>query len=219
MVGEVICIIKEKISSGVYEPSTATYHSHWFCIVKEDSKSLCLVHNLQLLNMVAIWDTSLPPFIEHLAESFAGYAVYGMMDLYSGYNQCMLHEELYDLTTFGTPLGPHHLTTLLQGHTNVVEVYQGNTALILQHKIPDHILPFVDDVPVKSMCTYYQQEDGSYETIPTNPGICCFIWEHCIVLNHILQHLENVGTTVSVTKFVLAALTAVIVGHKCMFKG
>jgi hypothetical protein len=98
-----------------------------------------------------------------------------MMDLYSGYNQCMLHEELCDLTTFGTPLGPHHLTTLLQGHTNVVQVYQSNTALILQHKIPDHRLPFVDDVPVKSMYMHYQQEDGSYETIPTNPRICCFI--------------------------------------------
>jgi hypothetical protein len=39
------------------------------------------------------------------------------------------------------------------------------------------------------------------------------------VLNHILQHLENVGATVSTTKFILATLTAVIVGHKCTFKG
>jgi hypothetical protein len=65
----------------------ATYRLCWFCIVKKDGKSLSLVHNLQPLNTVTIHDASLLPFIEHLAESFAGYAVYGMMDLYSGYNQ------------------------------------------------------------------------------------------------------------------------------------
>jgi hypothetical protein len=79
--GEVIRIIKEKIQSSIYEPSTAAYRSCWFCIVKKDVKSLCLVHDLQPLNAVTIWDSSLPPFIEQLAESFAGYAVYGMMDL------------------------------------------------------------------------------------------------------------------------------------------
>jgi hypothetical protein len=84
--GEVVCIIKEKIMSGMYEPSMAAYRSRWFCMVKKDGKSLCLVHNLQPLNAVTIRDASLPPFVEHLAESFAGYVVYGMMDLYSGYD-------------------------------------------------------------------------------------------------------------------------------------
>jgi hypothetical protein len=52
--GEVIRIIKEKIQSGVYEPSTAAYRSHWFCVVKKDGKSLRLVHDLQPLNAVTI---------------------------------------------------------------------------------------------------------------------------------------------------------------------
>jgi hypothetical protein len=212
-------IIKEKIASGVYEPSTAAYRSRWFCIVKKDGKSLRLVHNLQPLNVVTICDASLPPFVEHLAESFAGYAVYGMMDLYSGYDQRALHEDSRDLTTFGTPLGPHHLTTLPQGHTNAVQVYQGDTAFILQHEIPEYTSPFVDDVPVKSVQTHYQRVDGTYETIPDNPGIWRFIWEHCIMINCILQRLENVGVTVSASKFVLAAPTATIIGHKCMFEG
>jgi hypothetical protein len=138
----------------MYKPSTAAYRLHWFCIVKKDGKSLRLVHNLQPLNMVTIHDASLPPFVEHLAESFVGYMVYGMMDLYSGYDQCALHEESRDLMTFGTPLGPHHLTTLPQGHANAVQVYH-----------------FVDDVPVKFVQTRYQHEDSTYETIPNNPGI------------------------------------------------
>jgi hypothetical protein len=219
MLGEVICIIKEKISSGVYEPSTTAYHSRWFCVIKKDGKLLRLVHDLQPLNVVTICDASVPPFVEHLAESFAGYAVYGMMDLYSGYDQCVLHEESHDLTTFGMLLGPHRLTTLPQGHGNVVQVYQGDTAFILQHEILDYTLPFVDDVPVKSVKTRYQRMDGSYETIPTNSGIRRFIWEHCIILNCILQRLENVGATVSMTKFVLAVPTTIIAGHKCTFEG
>jgi hypothetical protein len=142
-----------------------------------------------------------------------------MMDLYLGYDQCALHEELRDLTTFGTPLGPHRLTTLPQGHANTVQVYQGDTAFILQDEIPDYTLPFIDNVPVKSVKTRYQRTDGSYKNIVQNSGIHCFIWEHCIVINHILQQLENVGVTVSATKFVLAAPTAIIIGHKCTFEG
>jgi hypothetical protein len=169
--------------------------------------------------MVTIRNALLPPFIEHLAESFTGYAVYGMMDLDSGYDQCVLHEESHDLMTFGTPLGPHCLTTLPQGHANAIQVYQGDTTFILQHEIPEYMSPFVDNVPVKSVQMCYQHEDGTYETIPDNPGIHHFIWEHCIMINHILQRLENVGMTVSASKFVLVAPTATIVGHKCMFEG
>jgi hypothetical protein len=109
--------------------------------------------------------------------------------------------------------------TLPQGHANTVQVYQGDTAFILQHEIPDYTSPFVDNMPVKSVKMRYQCADGFYETIPTNPGIQHFIWEHCIILNHILQHLENIGATVSATKFVLAAPTVIIVGHKCTFEG
>ncbi|KAG2336909.1 hypothetical protein BDR05DRAFT_896098, partial [Suillus weaverae] len=54
MIGEVTCIIKEKILSGIYEPSMAAYHSHWFCIIKKDGKLLCLVYDLQPLNVVTI---------------------------------------------------------------------------------------------------------------------------------------------------------------------
>jgi len=124
-----------------------------------------------------------------------------------------------DLTTFGTPLGPHRLTMLPQGHANAVQVYQGDTAFILQDEILDYTSPFIDNVPVKSVKTRYQRTDGSYKTIAQNSGIRHFIWEHCIVINRILQRLENVGVTVSATKFVLAAPTAIIVGHKCTFEG
>ena len=57
-------------------------------MLKQDSKMLRLMHDLQPLNAVTIPDSSVPPFIEHLAESFGGYTVYGMMDLFARYDQC-----------------------------------------------------------------------------------------------------------------------------------
>ena len=168
---QAIQIIKDRIASGVYEPSAAAYRSRWFCVLKQDGKTLRLVHDLQPLNAVTIRDFSVPPFVEHLAESFGGYAVYGMMDLFAGYDQRPLHVESRDMTTFNSPLGPHRLTTLPMGHTNAVQIYQANMAFILQDEIPHHTMPFIDDLPVKSETTRHQRADGSYETIPDNVGI------------------------------------------------
>jgi hypothetical protein len=111
------------------------------------------------------------------------------------------------------------LTTLPQGHANAIQVYQGDTTFILQHEIPEYTSPFINNIPVKSVQMCYQWDDGTYETIPDNPGMHRFIWEHCIVINRILQCLENVGATISTSKFILAVPTATIIGHKCTFEG
>ncbi|KIM35529.1 hypothetical protein M413DRAFT_14527, partial [Hebeloma cylindrosporum] len=58
---KVIKILKDKINSGVYEPSNSSYRSRWFCVLKKDGKSLRLVHDLQPLNAVAIRDSGVPP--------------------------------------------------------------------------------------------------------------------------------------------------------------
>ena len=81
------------------------------------------MHDLQPLNAVTIRDSLVPPFVEHLAESFGGYVVYGMMDLFAGYDQRPLHVDSRDMTMFNSPLGPHCLTTLPMGHTNAVQIY------------------------------------------------------------------------------------------------
>ena len=65
---QAIQIIKDRIASGVYEPSAAAYRSRWFCVLKQDSKTLWLVHDLQPLNAVTIQDSLVPPFIEHLCS-------------------------------------------------------------------------------------------------------------------------------------------------------
>ena len=65
---EVCRIIKEKIDSGVYEPSNSSYHSRWFCVLKKDRKLLRLVHSLEPLNAVSIQQSGVTPIPEHLVE-------------------------------------------------------------------------------------------------------------------------------------------------------
>jgi len=43
---EICRMIKKKIDAGVYELSNSSYCSRWFCIIKKDGKSLCIVHSL-----------------------------------------------------------------------------------------------------------------------------------------------------------------------------
>ena len=131
-------------------------------MLKQDGKTLRLVHDLQPLNAVTIQDSLVAPFVEHLAESFGRYVVYGIMDLFARYDQCPLHVDSRDMTTFNSPLGLHCLTTLPMGHTNAVQIYQADMTFILQDEIPHHTMPFINDLLVKSEMSRYQRPDGLY---------------------------------------------------------
>ena len=76
-----------------------------------------------------------------------------MMYLFAGYDQCLLHLDSQDLTTFNSPLGPHLLTTIQMGYTNAVQIYQADMSFILQDEIPHYSYPFIDDLPIKSVTT------------------------------------------------------------------
>ena len=60
------------------------YRSRWFCVVKKDGKSLCLVHSLEPLNKVTIQHSGAPPFTDQLAEGFARRTCGAVLDLYVG---------------------------------------------------------------------------------------------------------------------------------------
>ena len=100
---EVIHILKEKISVGVYERSNSSYQSKWFCILKKDGKSLRIIHNLQPLNVVTIKDSRAPPILEFYAENLRGCGCYTGLDLFVTFNHRALVAQSRDLTTFRHP--------------------------------------------------------------------------------------------------------------------
>jgi len=216
---EVCKIIKTKIAAGVYEPSSSSYRSRWFCVLKKDGKSLRPVHSLESLNRVTIQHSGVVPIPEHLAEQFAGRACGAVLDLYVGYDERLIAESSRDYTTFQTPYGALRLVTLPMGWTNSVPVFHEDVTFILQDEIPSITIPYIDDVPVKGPKSQYLDDNGNFETIPENPGIRRFIWEHFQNLNRIVQRMKYCGGTFSGYKGSLCSREITVVGHRCTPEG
>ena len=216
---EVCRIIKGKIDTGVFEPSNSSYRTRWFSVVKKDGKSLRPVLALEALNAVTIRHSGVPPFTEQLAEQFSGRACGSMLDLYVGYDERALAPSSRDLTTFQTPFGAMRLTTLPMGWTNSVPIFHEDVTYILQEEIPHITQPYIDDVPVRGPATRYLLESGEPETIPENPGIRRFVWEHFQDLNRIVQRMKYSGGTYSGYKSTLCAPEITVLGHRCTYDG
>ena len=216
---EVCAIIKRKIAAGVYEPSNSSYRSRWFCVVKKDGKSLRLVHSLEPLNKVTIQHSGVPPTPDYLAEQFAGRPCGGMFDLYVGYDERLIAESSRDLTTFQTPFGALRLRTLPMGWCNAVPIFHDDVTHILQPEIPELTVPYIDDCPGKGPETDYRDSNGDYETIPANPGIRRFVWEHFNNMNRIVQRIKYSGGTFSGTKSIICDREIMVVGHRCTPEG
>lgn len=217
---EQVCkIIKNKIDAGVYEPSNSSYRTKFFGVVKKDGKSIRLVHSLEPLNAVTIAHSGIPPATEELANHFAGRACGAVLDLYSGYDHRDLAESSRDFTTFQTPFGALRLVKLPQGWTNSVPIFHDDVTFILKDEIPHVTIPYIDDVPIRGPGTRYIQLDGTYETIPENPGIRKFIWEHFQNLNRVVQRVKYCGGTFSGLKALLCMEIFPVVGHMCSYEG
>ena len=188
-------------------------------MIKKDGRNLRIVHSLEPLNEVTIAHSGIPPATETLAAQFAGRACGGMFDLYVGYDERTLAESSRDLTTFQTPFGALRLVTLPMGWTNSVPIFHDDVTFILQPEIPEVTVPFIDDVPIKGPKSRYQKPDGTYETIPENPGIRRFVWEHFQNINRVVQRMKYCGGTFSGYKSTLCAEEIIVVGHRCTHEG
>ena len=158
--------------------------------------------------------SGVPPFTEQLVEQFAGHVCDMMLDLFVRYDKHALVEVSRDLTTFQTPFGVLHLTTLPMGWTNSVPIFHDDITYILQDEIPHITVSYIDDVLIKGPMLYYCLADGSFET-----GIHCFVWKHFQGLNHVVQCMKYSGSTFSGYKSVLCAHEISVLGHCCMPKG
>jgi hypothetical protein len=83
-------LLEQQKATGKFEYSTALYRSCVFAAMKKgglDIKSrLHLVADVQELNKVMVRDSALLPRADNFAEGFVGCTIYGMADLFAGYN-------------------------------------------------------------------------------------------------------------------------------------
>jgi hypothetical protein len=212
-------MLKKKIEAGVYEPSNSSYRSRWFCVTKKDGKSLRSVHSLEPLNKVTIQHSGVIPIPEHIAEQFGGCACGGMLDLYVAFDKRKVAEASRDLTTFQTPFGTLHIVTLPMGWTNSVPILHDDVTYILQPEIPHITIPYIDNTPVKGPKSEYRTIGGSYKTIPDNPAIQHFVWEHFENLNRVVQRMKHCGRTFLGPKLFLCVPEIIVLGHCCNIEG
>ena len=142
-----------------------------------------------------------------------------MLDLFVGYDHQTLDISSHDLTTIQSPIGAVQLTCLPQGWTNAGAIFHEDVTFILEPEIPHVAWPYMDDCSIKGPATCYETPDGSFDTIPDNPGICSFIWQHLSDVHHILHRLRCSSATVSAKKLFIAVPEVIILGHKCNYEG
>jgi hypothetical protein len=105
------------------------------------------------------------------------------------------------------------------GWTNSVPIFHDDVTYILKDEIPHVTIPYVDDVPVKGPPTRYELADGGYETIPENPKIRRFVWEHLQNVNRVVQRMKYAGGTFSGKKAFICCSETIVVGHRCTYDG
>src|SRR5215510_7655542 len=105
------------------------------------------------------------------------------------------------------------------GWANSVPIFHDDVTYILQPEIPHITIPYINDAPVKGPASQYLLSDGSFETIPQNPSICRFVWEHFQNLNRIVQHMKYCGGTFSGKKLVVCNDEITVLGHRCTPQG
>jgi len=120
-------------------------------MVKKDGKLLQIVHRLELLNQVTIKHVGVTPFTDQIGKHFVGCTCSGMLNLYVGYDKCGLSGASCDLTTFQSLFRLLRLVTLPMGWTNSIPIFHDDVTHILQPKIPNTTVLYIDNVPIHSL--------------------------------------------------------------------
>lgn len=211
---EVREIIEDRLKAGTAERSWGPYRNPWFLVPKKNKKHRLIIA-AQRINAVTIRDASLPPSADEFSEDFTGYPVVSLLDFFSGYDQVSLHPESRDLTAFQTELGLMRLTTVPQGYTNGVQLFDRVIRKILREVIrTGRGAPFVDDVAVKAPNReWYQLKDGYYEE--ALPGVRRFVWEAILSLDMTLTYVELAGASISGLKSEFLMSELKIVAFMC----
>jgi hypothetical protein len=193
----------ERRDAGKYEYSTTSYRSRIFPVTKKSR--LHVVHNVQELNKVTIRDSALPPRVDDFTESHVGHVIYGLADLFSGYDGWILAVESRPLMTFNSLIGLNRLMVLPQGATNSVPEFQRCALHTLDEDTPQNSDAFINDITVKGPRSDYNNEELAL-------GIRRFVYEYLMTLDRILVRFITAGITVSGWKFILATPKLGIVG-------
>ena len=139
----------------------------------------------------------LPSCADDFGEEFNGFPLLALLDIFSGYDKCILAPESRDMTAFMTLFGLLRMATLLQGYSNGVQVFDRVVRKVLKDLISENRgKPFVHDIAIKPKTkSYFCDSIGRPEEVP--PGTRRFVLEAIICLDKVLADRERAGATIS----------------------
>jgi hypothetical protein len=166
---------------------------------------LHIVDDVPKLNKVMVRDSVLPPCMDNFAKGLVGRVIYGLADLFAGYDDCILVVSSHPLTLFNSIIGPHRLTVLPQGAMNSVPEFQPCIQHVLREDIPENGDIFIGDVSFAGGTSTYDDEEVA-------PGIPRFIYEYATTVDRFLVRFIATGITASGWKFILVTPKLNMVG-------
>lgn len=113
-------MLQKKLKMSVIKPGHGPHQNPLYLVKKSTLGKYRLVNVAVKLNSVTVRDANLYSSTNEFSEKFAGYAIFSLIDFFSGYNQVKLDKEFRDFTAFMIPLGLMRMTTLPQRATNFV---------------------------------------------------------------------------------------------------
>ena len=211
---EIMSMLKEQMKAGKYESSQSSYRARFFTVEKKD-KSLRIVHDLQPLNAVSIRDSATLPRIDEMLDFFAGAAIYGIFDLKSSFDSCILAPVSQDMMMFrANRMGSLRQMTLPEGYTNSPVEFQRRMTHIIEPMIPKKVDVFINDCTLKGLKT--RLRDG---LIPGNSQIRKFVWDYAEKLQELLARIRESSATVLGTKMVLVTPHLAMLGAIVSIEG
>ena len=141
--------LKEKLASdlavGRIRQSTSPYASPMFCVPKKD-KLPRFVIDLKRRNSNTISRSTSIANQQAILAKMASAPYRSKIDLLDAYGQVRIEPDSVPFTAFSTPFGTFESLTMEQGDANSPHTFTRIMTDILWELIPDHVLPYLDDI-------------------------------------------------------------------------
>jgi len=123
-------MIEERVRQGLFEPAWGPYKNAHFLVPKNNGKYHFIISAVSA-DRHTLKDSRIPPNVEQFSEAFAWLPISPLIDIHSGYDQKMLHEECRDYMAFETTQCMYRPTRRVPGATNWVSAFVSVSRKIL----------------------------------------------------------------------------------------
>jgi hypothetical protein len=118
--------------------------------VRKKSSEIRLCVDFQNLNKVSLKDNYLLPKMDYILQKEIGSQKMSMINVFSGYNQIMVHLEDREKTTFTTPWGTFMYAKMPFNLMNIAATFQRAMDIVFSVEKDKFIVIYLDDITIHS---------------------------------------------------------------------